>query len=150
MTTSCTQCGAVFSSDETCQERFTASQLMELNTPDSYTVHHLSVPCYLLQHNAYSRQGWIEVRKLLSKFVYEGWTPEMARRDARINADSGHRTWSFTRGPKLAGVERIVWSCSIANVRLDPPEAYCADVLRWARTILEDSEQLMLGLGGES
>jgi hypothetical protein len=138
----CPQCGAVFSSEESCQDRFNASQLMELEQPDRYAVHHLSVPCYMLQHNAYSREGWLEVRKLLSKFIYAGWTPAMARREARVSADSGHRTFSFTKGPKLPGVEQIVWRYTIANVRLDNAEFYCADVRHWAESILADSEYL--------
>lgn len=116
---------------------------MELDDPAYYAVHHLSVPCYMLQHNAYSREGWLEVRTLLSKFVHEGWTPEMARRQIRVNMDSGQRSWSITGGPKLPGVETIVWSFSLANVRLDTAETYCADVRRWAERILADTQQLL-------
>lgn len=139
----CSQCGAVFISDETCQDRFNVSQIKEIEQPAYYAVHHLSVPCYMLQHNAYSRKGWIEVRKLLSKFVYDGWTPALARRQNRVNADSGHRTWSFTKGPKLPGVENIAWSYTIAEVRLNTAESYCADARHWAESILADSEQLI-------
>jgi hypothetical protein len=139
----CPNCGANFISDETCQDRFTLSQLKEVEQPNYYAVHHLSVPCYMLQHNVYSREGWLEVRKLLSKFIYEGWTPEMARRQNRVSADSGHRTWSFTKGAKLPGVEQIVWTYTIADVRLDTAEAYCADVRQWAEHILADSEQVI-------
>jgi hypothetical protein len=147
MSFSCPQCGAVYTADETCQDRFNISQLKEIEQPAYYAVHHLSVPCYLLQHNAYSREGWIEVRKLLAKFIYDGWTPTMARRQNRVNADSGHRTWSFTKGAKLPGVENIVWSYTLAEVRLDTAEAYCADVRRWAESVLADSEQLIRQLG---
>ncbi len=146
MSFTCPRCGAVFPSDETCQDRFNASQLKEIEQPAYYAVHHLSVPCYMLQHNVYSREGWLEVRKLLSKFVNDGWTPAMARRQNRVIADSGHRTWSFTRGAKLPGVEQIVWNYTIADVRLDTAEAYCADVRHWAASILADSEQLVRGL----
>jgi hypothetical protein len=143
MSFTCPHCRAAFPSDETCQDRFDVSQLKEIEQPAYYAVHHLSVPCYMLQHNAYSREGWIEVRKLLSKFVYGGWTPAMARRQNRANADSGHRTWSFAKGAKLPGVENIVWNYTIADVRLDTAETYCADVHHWAESILADSEQLI-------
>ncbi len=138
----CPNCGASFTSNETCQDRFTLSQLKEVEQPDYYAVHHLSVPCYLLQHNAYSWEGWLEVRKLLAKFIHESWTPTMARRENRVSADSGHRTWSFTKGAKLPGVEQIAWTYTIANVRLDTAEAYCADVRHWAERILADSKHL--------
>lgn len=143
MSFTCPQCGAYFPSEETCEDRFNLSQVTELEQPAYYAVHHLSVPCYMLQHNAYSREGWIEVWKLLAKFVHEGWTPAMARRQSRVSADSGQRTWSFTKGAKLPGVEEIIWSMTIADVRLDTAEAYCEDVRQWARQILADSAALI-------
>ena len=143
MSFTCSQCRAVFTTDETCQDRFNVSQIKEVEQPAYYAVHHLSVPCYMLQHNVYSREGWIEVRQLLVKFVYDGWTPAMARRHYRVNADSRHRTWSLTKGAKLPGVENIVWNYTIAAVRLDTAESYCADVRHWAESILADSEQLV-------
>ncbi|MBL8056532.1 MAG: hypothetical protein JNK29_07520 [Anaerolineales bacterium] len=147
MSHACPQCGAVLPAEETCQDRFTVSQLREIEQPAYYAVHHLSVPCYRLQHNGYSRLGWLEVRQLLFKFIYENWTPAMARRQARISADSGQRTWSFTKGPKLAGVEHIAWSLTIADVRLDTAENYGADVIAWAKSILADSEPLVRSAG---
>jgi hypothetical protein len=57
--------------------------------------------------------------------------------------DSGQRTWSITRGPKLAGVESIAWTRTIADVRLDTAEHYCADVRAWAESILVDSAALV-------
>ena len=143
MSSTCPQCGAVFAGEETCQDRFNVGQLKEIEQPAYYAVHHLSVPCYMLQHNVYSRQGWIEVRTLLAHFVYDGWTPAMARRQFRVSADSGHRAFNFTKGAKLPGVEDITWSYTIAEVRLDTAESYCADVRHWAESILADSQQLV-------
>lgn len=113
-----------------------------MEQPAYGAVHHLSVPCYLLQHNVYSQRGWLEVRKLLSRFVYDGWTPAMARRAIQAQATS-RRTWNLTRGPKLPGVELIAWSFTIADVRLGRAEDYCADVLTWARRVLTDSAALI-------
>jgi hypothetical protein len=138
----CPQCGAVLASDETCQDRFNATQLMEVEQPAYYVVHHLSVPCYLLQHNFYSRQGWLAVRALLQQFVQNGLTPAMYRQQNRKKYDSGRRTWSITKGPKLPGVDNIPWTFTIADVRLDTAEMYCADVNQWAESILEDSQPL--------
>jgi hypothetical protein len=74
------------------------SQVTELEQPAYYAVHHLSVAGYMLQHNIYSRDGWLETRELLSQFVHHGLTPAMARRQNRLKVDSGHRTLSFTEG----------------------------------------------------
>jgi len=96
----------------------------------------------MLQHNIYSLHGWIETRKLLTKFIHDNWTPAVARRENRMITDNGNRTWSYTKGAKLSGVESIVWGFTIADVRLDTAETYCADVRRWAENILSDSEKL--------
>jgi hypothetical protein len=66
----------------------------------------------------------------------------MARRAIQAQATS-RRTWNLTRGAKLPGVEQIAWSFTIADVRLDRAEDYCADVLTWARRVLADSEALI-------
>ncbi len=146
MAHTCPLCRAVYAGDETCQDRFHLSQLAEIEQPARYAVHHLSVPCYMLQHNAYSREGWLAVRDLLAKFVRAGWTPAMARRQARVSAASGQRTWSFTKGAKLAGVDALVWSRTIADVSVDSAAAYCADVQLWAESLLTDSEALIQSL----
>lgn len=147
MTQQCPQCGAITVIGETCSDRFDHSQVLELEEPERYRVHHLSVPCYWLQHNIYSRTGWLEVRKLLNRFVYEGLTPQEVLQENKTSLDSGKRSGSFTRGDKLAGVENIHWTFTIADVRLDNPEDYNADVLRWAKHILADSETLIRQTG---
>lgn len=143
METSCPLCGASYPAGETCQERFNLSQLKEVECPEYYAVHHLSVPCYMLQHNAYSCRGWLEAHKLLAKFTYEGWTPAMVRRQMRLQSDSRQRAWSLTRGEKLPEVEQIAWGFTLADVRLDTADNYCADVHQWAECILADSEALV-------
>lgn len=143
----CSQCGAVLRPGETCRERFDAAQLIEVADPAYYAVHHLSVPCYMLQHNIYSRRGWLAVRRLLHEFLYEGLTPQAARRRDAAAMDSGKRTWSITKGPKLPGVEEVRWSVTIADVRVDTAEHYCAGVRRWAEAVLADTQHLA-GSGG--
>lgn len=138
----CPQCGATYDTDETCEDQFNAGQALELTDPAYFAVHHLSVPCFMLQHNRYSRDGWIRTRELLARFL-GGLTPEEARRQARRAVDSGNRTYSFTRGPTLAGVEAIAWTRTIAAVRLDTAEHYCSDVRAWAASIVHDSDELM-------
>jgi hypothetical protein len=52
--------------------------------------------------------------------------------------------------PKLAGVESIAWTSTIADVRLDTAEHYRADVWVWAAQIVDDSEDLIRAAGGET
>lgn len=143
----CPQCGATYATDERCEDRFNVSQIQELEDPAYYAVHQFSVACYMLQHNAYSRDGWLATRDLLAQF-HAGLTPDEVRRRHRRDVDSGRRTWSITKGPKLAGVETISWSRTIADVRLDTAAHYCADVRAWAETILADSAVLTGSLKG--
>lgn len=103
----------------------------------------------MLQHNRYSREGWIQVRQMLARFL-TGLTPHEVRRDRRKALDSGNRTYSFTKGPKLAGVESIAWTYTVADVRLDTAEHYCADVWAWAAQVVRDSEGLMRTVGAET
>jgi spermidine synthase len=138
--------GATLPSGEACEDRFNITQLKELEDPAYYAVHHLSVLCYMLQHNAYSREGWMAVRDLLLQFVHRDLTPAMARQQNRVRLDNGHRTWSITKGAKLPGVKATAWTFTIAGVRLDTAEVYCADVRRWAESIVEDSEPLIRNL----
>ncbi|HEX5501684.1 MAG TPA: DUF5946 family protein [Thermomicrobiales bacterium] len=144
----CPQCGAALRAGERCRERFDVAQARELEDPAYGAVHHLSVPCYMLQHNAYSRDGWLYSRALLARFV-EGLSPDAARRQHRRDVDSGRRAWSITKGDKLAGVDGIAWTRTIADVRLDTPEHYCADVRAWAASVLADTADLARAAGGE-
>ncbi len=146
MSLTCLQCGANYSSGETCEERFNALLVKEMENAAYGAVHHLSVPCYMLQHNAYSREGWRLVRDLLFRFVYDNLTPQMARREFRARGGTP-KTHSITRGPKLPGVEDIHWTRTIADVRLDTAEHYTGDVREWAKSILADSNALLRGLG---
>jgi predicted trehalose synthase len=143
MATECPQCGARFESDETCEGWFQATQLIEFEQPAYYAVHHLSVPAFMLQHNRYSREGWVCTRQLLAQFVGGDLTPGEALRHTRSMLAGGRRTWSFTRGPRLAEVEQIVWTRTVADVRADTPEHYCADVRAWAAAVLVDTAALI-------
>jgi len=140
MSQKCPQCGAEFPSGEQCRDRFDLCLAMEFENPVTFgAVHHLTVACYMLQHNAYSRDVWLEARKMLAQFVQKGVTPAAMRRQNRSRFDSGRRTWSVTKGAKLSEFDTITWSRTIADVRLDYPEVYCTDVKQWAKSILEDT-----------
>ncbi|MCL4871458.1 MAG: hypothetical protein KJ063_21060 [Anaerolineae bacterium] len=116
---------------------------LEFENPTVFgAVHHLTVACYMLQHNGYSRDVWLEARNMVAQFVHDGVMPAEMRRRGRSRLDSGHRTWSMSKGAKLAEFAAIVWSRTIADIRLDNPEIYCHDVTQWAMSILSDTEWL--------
>ena len=143
----CPKCGAVYPSGEQCRDRFDACLVKDFEQPTSYyAAHHLIVTCYMLQHNEYSREGWLWARDLLARFVHDGLTPAAARERNRSMLDSGRRAWSMTIGEKLAQVDAIAWTRTIADVRLDTAEHYCADAERWARSLLADTDAMMRAL----
>jgi hypothetical protein len=115
----------------------------EFENPTTYgAVHHLTVACYMLQHNAYSRDGWLGTRHLLVQFIQEGKTPAEVRYENRHKLDSGPRKWRVTKGAKIS-TDGLVWTHTIADVRLDNPDAYCADIELWAKSVLADTEKLV-------
>jgi hypothetical protein len=103
----------------------------------------------MLQHNEYSRDVWLEARKMIAQFIQEGVTPAAMRKQNRSKFDNSHRTWSVTKGAKLSEFDTLVWSYTIADVRLDNPEIYCSDVRLWATSILKDTKSLMQELNIE-
>ena len=134
----CPLCGAIYPSGETCQARFEACLALEYENPTAYgAVHLLTVACYMLQHNLYSRRGWLETRQMLAQTLRLGTTPEEIRKEYQRRLDSGQRQWSVTKGEKLGEFDAIRWSCTIADVQLDSPERYVAAVRQWAISVLE-------------
>jgi hypothetical protein len=141
MSQKCPLCGGVFTSVEQCRERFDLCMALEYENTAAYgAVHHLSVACYMLQHNAYSAEVWLEARNMLARFIRDGLTPEQVRRQNRSRFDSRYRSWSVTTGAKLPEFDSIVWTRTIADVRIEDPETYCKDVTLWAERVLSDTE----------
>lgn len=139
----CAQCGAIYASDETCQQRFEACLALEYDNPLAYgAVHLLSVACYMLQHNLYSREGWLETRALVRQTISQEYTSADIRKMNRDRLDSGVRKWSITKGAKLAEFATIRWSRTIADLRLENPEDYVSDVKQWAVSVLEDTLEI--------
>ena len=137
----CPLCGAIYPPGETCQARFEACLALEYENPATYgAVHLLTVACYMLQHNLYSRQGWLETRKLVAKTLHSEITPAEIRNKYQRELDSGRRTWSITKGEKLKDFAAIHWSCTIADIQLDNPEQYIASVKQWAMCVLKDTD----------
>ncbi|HEY1017008.1 MAG TPA: DUF5946 family protein [Herpetosiphonaceae bacterium] len=141
MTHQCPECGAPWPAGQDCDSYFGLCLAEEQAQPAFYAVHQLIVPAFMLQHNRYSREGWLATRKLLGRFL-DGLTPAEGRREIN-EAQRGGKGPSLIRGPKLAAVAEIRWGETIAGVRLDTAENYCADVRRWAAAVCADSAHLL-------
>jgi hypothetical protein len=143
MTKVCSLCGARYPDGNRCQERFDLALAKELEDPAYGVVHHLTVPAYLLQHNRYSAAGWGWSRALLAEFVRGGISPAEARRAYRRQLDSGNRDWSVTREPAFEHFDQIVWTTTIADVRFDSAEVFCADIRAWAEAVLAATDPVV-------
>jgi len=143
----CPDCGGGVPVDAQCSDRFWEGQAIEGLDPAYYAVHQLSVPAYYLQHNLYSREGWLAVRKLLGEFIFEGLTPQYARQKYRDDFEGGNRKESITKGAKLEEVATVQWTFTISDVCLDTAAHYCADVRIWAERVFNDSAAMVAGLG---
>ncbi len=138
----CPKCGAEYSAGDDCQNRFNQCLALEYENPTAYgAVHHLTVLCYMLQHDAYSHQVWLESREMLREFLERGTSPSEVRKRNRSRVDSGKRKWSITQGPKFSRFAEIKWTRTIADVRLVDADSYCADVKQWAASILHDTDE---------
>lgn len=133
----------MFSSEETCTDSMNQIQSVEFTDPAYFGVHHLSVPCYLLQHNRYSREGWLATRRLLYDMITLNLSQEEAYRRSTSMMDNRQRQWQFAKGPRLQEVEDITWNKTIADLRTESAAHYCADVRDWARAVLADTAALV-------
>ena len=146
----CPQCGAMISDGVQCRDRFDQCLALEYELPAAFgKVHFLTVACYMLQHNAYSREAWLEARDMVAQLIRQEIPPAGIRKENRQRLDNGHRTWSITKGAKLSEFDRIVWSRTIADVRFDSPENYCTDIESWAKSLLEDTDAALQAIRGK-
>lgn len=134
----CEQCNAVG-----CEERFHAFLALEFADAGYGVVHHLTVAAYMLQHpQQLSMDGWRMMRETLRAFLVEGVSPAQRRKQVRHKMDSGARSWSVRKGPRLVLPDEFAWSQTIAAIDDSSPEQYCSDIEAWARSVLADAEKL--------
>lgn len=140
----CPLCGAPLG-PETCEARFHACLALEYEHPTAYgAVHHLTVLCWMLQHNGYNQQSWLAARHMLAQFVHSHISPAAMRQQNGRSLNGRSPASSLLKGPKLPQFASLVWSRTLADVRLDTPEHYVADVRLWASAILADTQCLNL------
>jgi len=146
MAYTCAQCGAIYPSDGTCQARFEACLALEYENPATYgAVHLLTVACYMLQHNLYSRHGWLDARQMVAQTIRLGISTAEIRKEYQRRLESGQRQWSVTKGEKLGEFDSIRWSQTLADIQLDSPERYVATVKQWAMAVLKDTDWIAPG-----
>jgi hypothetical protein len=133
----CPECGALPDAGEACDERFHACLVLDFSDPAYGAVHHLVVATYMLQHpSRLTAEGWLATRTLLQAFLQEGRTPAAVRREDRRLLDSGARSIKLKNRAAAPVVRARFWPATLADVRRESGEAYCASVTQWATAAL--------------
>jgi hypothetical protein len=136
----CPECGAV---DVLCKTRFDEFLILEFTYADYGSVHHLTVATYMLQHSSkLTREGWLHMRELLSEFLVENKPPAFIRKQNKDLVDSGKRKFKIASKDGLPVISKTTWVKTILDVRTENAEVYCEDVTAWARSGLDEAQEL--------
>jgi len=136
----CPECGA---SDNLCQARFDEFLILEFTDAGYGVVHHLTVAAYMVQHSSkMTREGWLFERNLLRQFLIENKPPAYIRKQNKDVVDSGKRKFKIKSKTGLPVIDKNTWKKTILDVRADNADVYSEDITAWARSVLEEAEEL--------
>lgn len=143
----CTKCGCRTAGVGTCRDLFDHCLALEFEHPGTYgAVHHLTVLCYMLQHNGYSGTAWLQARRLLERFLRAQVSPEDIRVELNQYLKLRPHGESLTRASGLDETDPLAWSRDVSVVRTGHFRDYCLDVVQWAESVLLDTESLAVSL----
>ena len=138
----CPECGAA---DSACEARFHECLALEFSDTAYGAVHHLTVAAYMLQHSSrLTREGWLHERNLLREFLVENKPPAFSRRQNRDLVNSGKRAFKIKSTDGKPIIRKTVWTKTILDIRMEDAKDYCEDVTAWAKSVLEDCENIKL------
>ena len=138
----CPECGAT---DSLCKTRFDECLALEFSDLRYGAVHNLTVCTYMLQHSSQlSKEGWLYERDLLHEFIVEGKSPSLIRQQVKDSVDSGKRKFRFKSKDGVPVIQKSIWKKTILDVRAENAEVYCEDVNSWARSVLEEAEEIRI------
>jgi hypothetical protein len=141
----CPECGAA---TKLCQTRFDEFLVLEFTDAGYGAVHHLTVAAYMVQHSSkMTREGWLHERGLLREFLVENKLSAFVRRQNRDLVDSSKRKFKIKSKDGQPVINKTSWKKTILDVRTENAEVYCEDVTAWARSVLEEAEEIEMNLG---
>ncbi len=136
----CPECGAA---EAACETRFHECLALEFSDAAYGAVHHLTVAAYMLQHSSkLTREGWLNERNVLKAFLVENKPPAFIRRQNKDLVDSGKRTFKIKSVDGKPVIDKTTWTKTILDIQMASAEDYCEDVTAWARSVLEDVDEL--------
>ena len=138
----CPECGAP---DRLCQTRFDEFLVLEFTDPGYGEVHNLTVATFMVQHSSrMSKEGWLYERDLLREFIVEKKSPSLIRQQVRDSVDSGKRKFTFKSKDGMPVISKSAWRKTILDVRDENANIYCEDIQAWARSVLEEAEEVVV------
>jgi hypothetical protein len=138
----CPECGAP---DNLCHTRFDEFLVLEFTDAGYGAVHHLTVAAFMVQHSSkMTREGWLFERGLLREFLVENKPPAYIRKQNKDVVDSGKRTFKIKSKTGVPVINKITWAKTILDVRMENAEVYCEDIAAWARSVLEEAEEVAI------
>lgn len=136
----CPECSAP---ENACETRFQECLVREFENSAYGVVHHLTVAAYMLQHSSkLTREGWLYERELLREFLVEKKPPAFIRKQNKGLVDSGKRAFKIKSRDGAPIINKVTWTKTILDIRVENAEVYCADVTAWARSVLEDTGEI--------
>jgi hypothetical protein len=136
----CPECGA---RDGLCQTRFDEFLALEFSDLRYGAVHNLTVATFMLQHSSrMSKEGWRYERDLLREFIVEKKSPSLIRQQVKDSVDSGKRRFTFKSKDGVPVIQKSTWTKTILDVRAENAKVYCEDINAWARSVLEEAEEV--------
>lgn len=136
----CSECGAP---DNLCQTRFDEFLALEFTDPGYGAVHNLTVCTFMVQHSSrMSKEGWRYERDLLREFIVEKKSPSLIRQQVKDSVDSGKRKFTFKSKDGVPVIQKSTWTKTILDVRAENAKVYCEDINAWARSVLEEAEEV--------
>ncbi len=136
----CPECGAP---DNLCKRRFDEFLILEFTDAGYGAVHHLTVAAYMIQHSSnMTREGWLFERNLLREFLIENKPPAYIRKQNKDLVDSGKRKFKIKSKTGLPVINKTSWKKTILDVRTENADVYYEDITAWARSVLEEAEEL--------
>lgn len=138
----CPECGAP---DNLCQTRFDEFLALEFTDAGYGAVHNLTVATFMVQHSSrMSREGWLYERDLLREFVVEKKSPSLIRQQVKDSVDSGKRKFTFKSKDGVPVINKTAWAKTILDVRSENAEVYCEDINAWAKSVLDEAEEITI------
>jgi hypothetical protein len=130
----CPECGAPLREGKSCQQRFEELLALEFENPGGAgSVHHLTVLCYMLQHNQYSDEAAAWAQAALKAVLEDGLSPSQLRYRSRKPLDQTVRTWKVTGS--TAVTRGLRWPVTISDVALGDAAGHNQRVMAWAQAV---------------